>query len=534
MGEQPGISFSITSFADTRGLIDATTGINAMGDAERRREEARKGFLSAAEREVAEVNRLAESSSKAAQAASKLTKEEVEAAQKMGEATKQYNDAALAKLKSGQAARSAGLDMSKMGMLGNQASYQIGDFVTQVQMGTSAARAFSQQAPQLIGTFTSLGLVSGGLGLALGGVAVAIPLVTMLFERFSGSADVLKPKIDAINAASEKNSEILTKAYEAHLKDMAAADAAVQKWDELKASRNAAALASLSNAQKELEAFEALNEALGIQVDLIGAKADIERTIREETARQKAEAEAGKSAGAVNAVGHTMDRIADAQSVVARLRAEADKKDKESAFLLKLVQQAEADGYSSDAATLDRAKTIADANAIRAAVRDLEAKISDLEDKANSEVAIANDKIASAGKAIRSIGETLSKDNAVGMATEIRQRAKQQADDLKGILAGITPLNDSQQAAFDTLQRIAADGKVTADESASMASNLEALMDGVRVGLSSYNGTMKMLVALTSQMVSNDQEYRTIVLSLKGQVGDLSKELADIKRNPPK
>lgn len=534
MSEQTGISFSIGSSADTRGFIEATTGISNMADAERRREEVRRSFLSAAEREVAEVNRLAEASQRSATSTSVLTREEIEAAQALGRSTREFNEATLARLRAGQAARSAGLDMSKMGMLGNQASYQIGDFVTQVQMGTSAARAFSQQAPQLIGTFTSLGLVSGGLGMALGGVAVAIPLVTMLFERFTNQADTLKPKIEEINKAVEKNSDLLTKAYEAHVKDMDAADAAAQKWDDLTAAKNSAAIANLSNAQKELQAYEALNDALGIQVDLIGAKADLERSAREEAARQKTQFAANEAAGSAGEVAATMSKINDMRSEVARWRAEAEKKDKEAGVLQRMIRDAETGGFNTDAATLDRARTLAEANAIREAMRTLEGQIQDLERRADAQTAKANDKIKAADEAIAEIGQTLDADNSVGMAQEIRDRAKRQAEDLKGVLSGISPLNDAQQLAYDALQKIASDGKVTADESAAMAANLAALMEGVKTGLSNYNGTMKMLVGLSQQLVANDAEYRTLVVALQGKVGDMAKQIKELERSMPR
>lgn len=61
-----------------------------------------------------------------------------------------------------------------------QASYQITDFVVQVSGGVSAMRAFSQQAPQLLGAF-------GGAGAALGLVAALGGAVGDLIMKMSGS-----------------------------------------------------------------------------------------------------------------------------------------------------------------------------------------------------------------------------------------------------------------------------------------------------------------------------------------------------------
>jgi len=60
------------------------------------------------------------------------------------------------------------------------AAFQMQDLVTQLEMGTSASRALSQQLPQLLGGFGAVGAVVGlvsGLAFALGG-----PLVNSLFD----------------------------------------------------------------------------------------------------------------------------------------------------------------------------------------------------------------------------------------------------------------------------------------------------------------------------------------------------------------
>ena len=74
--------------------------------------------------------------------------------------------------------------MSSMGVVTQQAGYQLGDFIVQVQGGQSAFIAFSQQATQMVGFLplmaASLGLTAGaaiGLSAALG---IAIPLISSL------------------------------------------------------------------------------------------------------------------------------------------------------------------------------------------------------------------------------------------------------------------------------------------------------------------------------------------------------------------
>lgn len=74
----------------------------------------------------------------------------------------------------GQKVTSATMDM-RMGL--QNVGYQVQDFAVQVGSGTSAVRAFSQQAPQLLSAFGPWGV---GLGTV---VALGAPLVSQLFDQ---------------------------------------------------------------------------------------------------------------------------------------------------------------------------------------------------------------------------------------------------------------------------------------------------------------------------------------------------------------
>jgi hypothetical protein len=77
-------------------------------------------------------------------------------------------------------ASSAGINRMGVGM--QQAGYQVGDFLVQVQSGTNAFVAFGQQATQLVGIlpmFNSVMGISGTRLIALSaGLGIAIPLIT--------------------------------------------------------------------------------------------------------------------------------------------------------------------------------------------------------------------------------------------------------------------------------------------------------------------------------------------------------------------
>jgi|GEM_PF-3130805 len=83
-----------------------------------------------------------------------------------------------------QVARAAGAGRLQL----QNASFQIGDFATQVGAGTSASVALGQQLPQLLGGFGVLGAVMGAV------VAIGVPLTRVLF----GSADAAKDFGEAI------------------------------------------------------------------------------------------------------------------------------------------------------------------------------------------------------------------------------------------------------------------------------------------------------------------------------------------------
>lgn len=74
--------------------------------------------------------------------------------------------------------------MSNMGVVTQQAGYQIGDFAVQVQGGQSWLVAFSQQATQLVGVLPlmsdQLGISSGKLIAISAGLGIGIPIITAL------------------------------------------------------------------------------------------------------------------------------------------------------------------------------------------------------------------------------------------------------------------------------------------------------------------------------------------------------------------
>lgn len=84
--------------------------------------------------------------------------------------------------------------INNMGVQMQQAGYQIGDFIVQVQSGTNWMVAFGQQATQVAGTLTLLGGKYIAIGSALG---IIIPLVTAL------GAAWMRTRQDSVEALSD-------------------------------------------------------------------------------------------------------------------------------------------------------------------------------------------------------------------------------------------------------------------------------------------------------------------------------------------
>lgn len=98
--------------------------------------------------------------------------------------------------------------MNQMGVVTQQAGYQIGDFLVQVQSGTNFMVAFGQQATQLVGILPMMG--AGFMGLSQkaliglsAGLGIAIPLVTAIgaaFMRTSGDAEEAASGIESLES----------------------------------------------------------------------------------------------------------------------------------------------------------------------------------------------------------------------------------------------------------------------------------------------------------------------------------------------
>lgn len=127
-----------------------------------------------------------------------------------------------------------------------QAGYQVGDFAVQVQGGTSAITAFTQQGTQMLGVFGAWGAIAGAV------LAVGAPLIAS-FMQSGEEAGEFKDRAEALTAAVQAYSEAAANARipteELREKYGSAATAAGVFHQALMDLNKAIALESLSGAQ---------------------------------------------------------------------------------------------------------------------------------------------------------------------------------------------------------------------------------------------------------------------------------------------
>jgi hypothetical protein len=160
---------------------------DAIAEDQRRTAEFKKGTL--------ELDRMRKSVDKAYAADQKFTKYKRLLRAEVDKGNLSIKEAARLQLqyrKSVQASNVAVMAQTKasnrMGVVTQQAGYQVSDFIVQVQGGQSVFVAFGQQASQLVGI---LPLMTGAFGLSTAalvglsaGLGIAIPLLTAIGAAF--------------------------------------------------------------------------------------------------------------------------------------------------------------------------------------------------------------------------------------------------------------------------------------------------------------------------------------------------------------
>jgi hypothetical protein len=168
-----------------------------------------------------------------------------------------------------------GKNVGKMGMLTNQAGYQVGDFFTQIEMGTPVMRAFSQQAGQMAGALSSAGVLSAKVAMTFAGIGAALPILAIALPKIGdmlfGVAEDADKAGDAIKTMGEKIAKIeitkLDSAKQALAFSLETARSLTEQFPLLEAAQRSAAVAIAKDAGTIAEAQGLIDKLLGAQVD---------------------------------------------------------------------------------------------------------------------------------------------------------------------------------------------------------------------------------------------------------------------------
>jgi hypothetical protein len=441
MANDQHIKIRISTTADTRGTDAAAAGIGKLTTAEEALNAKRAQFLTAAEAEVAEVERMAA----AARKLSAAKEEEAASLAATTAALRREQDAMdVAEAKRRVAARgvtASAANMQNFGMVVNQVGYQVTDFAIQTQMGTSAITAFAQQAPQAIGAITQFGQgmkfswgATVGAGTALGifatVAAVGLQQVMAAWDAMDKEINKAEQSVKRferqVRVMAEEQAklyqavrfEFITDVYREGAEFLERQVAALQRVNELRAAQGGAEAA---------QAAAAVTIAQNTGGNVLGARAD------------------AAAVGANNTADEMIGRLAAAEVVTAKAVQDLERANALAAEFRNIGDE------FSDEAKASRADVVKAENALAAAELDLE--------KQRGLFEFARQTLEAGTAAEMNTLVTEAQASATKSAEETRAAIEQKIIEAGG------NVSSSLKEAFAGLNKILADdGKVTENE----------------------------------------------------------------------
>lgn len=96
---------------------------------------------------------------------------------------------------------------NRLGVVTQQAGYQVGDFFVQLQGGTNVFVALGQQATQLVGTFAMLSQSTKAIAI-FSGLGIAIPIITSILAFMSRTKDKTEETVDVFQRLTEATKQL--------------------------------------------------------------------------------------------------------------------------------------------------------------------------------------------------------------------------------------------------------------------------------------------------------------------------------------
>lgn len=426
---------------------------------------------------------------------------------------------------------------SKLGNVMGNAGYQVQDFAVQVGAGTSALTAFSQQAPQLLGSFGPQGAVAGAL-VAVGAIAAKVfmdmaenaavtgdameDMSDKLKEAFSASA---AKAIDDFNFQLKNSTEFVQTLRDAELQlkeardQRAASDARLidsqLKLDEA-AIKYLESTGQIVNAEEQLLAVrqKAAEATKNAQIAEANAEVERQRALYRNIVEQRKDVDAE-----VQAAKKKMEQLERRQQSIQSTANFFAKQDKD---LIKAGVFEE--GYQSPRSQ----EASGQLDSIKKQIENLYEIIQDkpqrMQEIANEAMAQAANVDAAVINAETQISEINTKYNLTQRAQELTtatDQIKTGAEEIGATIAGFTPLNEQQAQAKATIQKALEDGRVTAQESQQIGASLQMLMSTLQSGQSVNLSTLQDLVKLNGDMMLKMQQLNKETSALRRQMGAL-------------
>jgi len=444
---------------------------------------------------------------------------------------------AASSTKAAAATNAASASTSKIGSLAGQAGFQIQDFAIQVSGGTSALTAFSQQAPQLLGTFGPTGAIAGAL-VAVGAIATKVFLT--MAENAAMTGEAMEDMSEKLKEAFDDQAKKSIEDFNTQLQNQASI---AQSLREVEVDLLEARLDRQEADSSIIASQSALEVAAVKYLQTTGQIVNAEKQL---AAIRKSEAEAQKAAqieDIENQVTVARARYKQFSDQYQEVQGQTDQAQKRLAELEKRQQELMSslnfsrrmDAQSRDAGTLGEDETSGKTNALTAEMDALKKEIGgiyNIINKAPERLAeITNQAIVSASSLQNLVEDSASKIAKINEKFELTTKAQALSTATEGITKGaaeivkeidefqaVTPL---QQQAKDEIKQAAIDGVITAKEQLEISGNLRILMSSLKTGQEGSLESLRELVTLNDTIGVKMQQMSDQIKGLKEKISNI-------------
>ncbi|MDP3851959.1 MAG: hypothetical protein Q8Q59_15765 [Luteolibacter sp.] len=490
------IKIGVETTANTSGTDAAEAGVRKLTAAEEAHNARKAQFLTAAEAEVAEVERMVSSSNRMAIAKEEEARAIVASAQALAK-----EQAALDLIEAKRRVSARGVTMQSgeiknLGMVATQVGYQVTDFATQVSMGTSAVTAFAMQAPQAIGAMQQMGGSAGGLKGALSAVVSGGTFFSLVLTELAIGSKLV---IDAWRDMKKAQQDLAESGKRAAEQQVFMADsmAKLARSEALKeVADNSARVAD--DLERQVAALTRINELRGAQGSAEQAQAQRDVTIAKNTGGDVAGAQGNAlETGLRNELDALESKRTEAEARAVRAQADAD-----AAVAYNLELRKEKDFYSDK--YLESIKRIDDTAKVAS-----EAKL----DLVNETAKFEQEKAA-----IIANSEAGLSDLKTGVDTSLKAALTKTRDEIAAQAeAQGGELSASARTAYQKLNAILADGIVSEAEIAQIGTTMQLLKNSNE--------------QVYAQVFTGVDKLVTQGLAAQAKMKNLERRIADLEAN---